>query len=58
MELNIKLIKDGEFFQMFTDYVASDATSSSKGCRRHNEITKRVKKVVLWKDVRKNARHI
>jgi len=43
---------------MFTDFVASDATSSSKECRRHNNIPKSVKKVVLWKDGRKNTLYI
>jgi len=35
MEPNFKLKEDGEFFQMFIDFVASDALSLTKGCRRH-----------------------
>ena len=37
---------------MFTDFGASDATSSSKGCRQHNYIPKQV---VLWKEGRNNT---
>jgi len=32
MEPNFRLIEDGEFSQMFTDFVALSLT---KGCRRH-----------------------
>ena len=49
MELNIKLIENGEFFSDAYKFVASDAPCSSKGCRLHNNITKSVKVVIqLW----------
>ena len=44
------------FCMMLTQFVASDALSSTKVYRRHNYVySLNMKKVVLWKDGRKNA---